>query len=67
MLGYAFGEHKVVAHGVSRDIQKCSVAKIDARLTFACHRPKMKGLLMQRRGWDTMTTRCVCHVMDACW
>ena len=67
MLRYVVGEHMVVAHGVSRDIRKCSVAKIDARLTSAYHRAKTNGLLMQRRGWDTMTTRCVCHVTDACW
>ena len=67
MPGYAVGEHRVVAQGVSCDIQKCSVAKIDARLTSACHRPKIDGRLMQRTGLDTMMTRCVCHVTDACW
>ena len=46
MLGYAVGEHRIVAHGVTRDIEKCSVAKIDARLTSACHRPKINGPLM---------------------
>ena len=66
MLRYVFGEQRVVAQEVSCDIQKCSVVKIDARLTSACHHPKINGLLMQRRGCDTTTTRCVCHVTEAC-